>query len=206
MHHAAAQIQNRALGLIDHLRRLGDFVGVRRRRGLGATRLRPVADGNALQLHVFGDVHQHRAGAARQRQREGARNHFQQRFGAVHQKIMLGDRHAQAIGVHLLKGVGADHALRHLAGDGHQRDGIQLGVGNRGQQIGGARAGRGQAHRRLAGGARHALGDKAGALFVAGQHVVDFGGRRQGVVKRQDGAAGNARQHAHTLALQQTNG
>lgn len=67
---------------------------------------------------------------------------------------------------------------------------FEPGVGNRGQQIGGARAGRGEAHRRLAGGARHALGDKAGALFVAGQHVVDFGGTPTGRRKSQDGAAG----------------
>jgi hypothetical protein len=87
---------------------------------------------------------------------------------------VLGDRNAQAVGIDFLKGIGADHRPRHLAGDRHQRDRIQLGIGDRRQQVGRAGAGGSHADRRHAGGARHPLGHEAAALLVPGQHMVDL--------------------------------
>ncbi len=72
----------------------------------------------------------------------------QQLLRGVHHEVVLGHRQRHAEDVHLLKGVGADLTRRHLPGDRHQRNRIQLGVGDRGEQIGGAGAGGGQAHRR----------------------------------------------------------
>jgi hypothetical protein len=117
---------------------------------------------------------------------------------------VLGDRNAQAIGIDFLKGIGADHRPGHLPGDRHQRNRIQFGVGNRRQQIGRAGAGRRHADRRHAGGARHPLGHEAAALLVPGEDMMDQRRLRQGVVNRQDGAAGNAGQRTDALSFEQT--
>ena len=53
-----------------------------------------------------------------------------------YQEVVLGDRDGQAVGIDLLKGVGADHRLRHLPGDGDDGDRIELGIGDRRQQVG----------------------------------------------------------------------
>jgi len=45
--------------------------------------------------------------------------------------------------------------------------------GDRGQQVGGTRSGRGQAHGGLAGDAGHALGDEPRALFMAREDMTD---------------------------------
>ncbi len=63
-----------------------------------------------------------------------------------------------------------------------------------------------QADRWLAGDAGHALGHEAGALFVAGQHVVDRGRLAEGIVDRQDGAARYAGDGADALAFEQAHG
>ena len=52
---------------------------------------------------------------------------------------VLDDRHRDAVDVRLLEGVGADQVRRHLAGDAHDRRRVQVGVGDRGDQVGRAR-------------------------------------------------------------------
>jgi len=101
-----------------------------------------------------------------------------------------------------LKRVGADERLRDLAGDGDERHGVEFGVGDGGEQVGGAGAGGGQADGGAAGGAGHALGDEAGALFVAREHVAD-GAAVKRVVEGQDGAAGDAGDGADALPFEQ---
>jgi hypothetical protein len=117
---------------------------------------------------------------------------------------VLGDRNAQAVGIDFLKSVGADHRPRHLAGDRHQRDRIELGVGHRRQQIGRAGAGRRHADRRHTGRTCHSLRHEAAALLVPGKDVMDLRRLREGVVDRQDGAAGNAGQCTNALSFEQT--
>ena len=91
---------------------------------------------------------------------------------------MLDDRHGDALDVGLLEGVGADQVGRHLAGDAHDRRRVEVGVGDRRDQVGRAGAGGGDGDAHLAGGARVALRHVAGALLVAHQVVADRCARR----------------------------
>ena len=85
----------------------------------------------------------------------------------------------------------ADRGARHLTGDRDDRDRVHVGVGDRGDQVGRARAGGGDADADLAGGLRVPGGGVPRALLVADQDVPD---RRveERVVRRQDRAARNA--------------
>ena len=107
------------------------------------------------------------------------------------QEVVLGDRHRDAGDVGLLEGVGADQRATDLAGDGDHRHRVHLGVGQRGDQVGGAGARRRHAYADLAGGVRVAAGGVAGALLVADQHVAQLFRVEQRVVDRQHGAARN---------------
>ena len=62
-------------------------------------------------------------------------------------------------------------------------DGIEVGIGDAGDQVGGARAGGGQADAHLAGGPGIAVGGMGGALLVAHQDVAQLRVLRQGIVE-----------------------
>ena len=100
------------------------------------SRLRPRADFYRFGLYILGDIDDDRAGTSRGRNTECGGDHFEQFCGGTHQEVVFGDRDGQAIGVDLLKGVGADQGARHLAGDGDDRDRVELRVGDGGQQVG----------------------------------------------------------------------
>ena len=116
---------------------------------------------------------------------------------------MLGDRHRDAVDIHLLEGIGADHRQRHLAGDDDHRNRVQGGIGDRGDKVGRARAAGCDAHLRHTGHARHALSHEARALLMARQHMANQLAARKGVVKRQDGATGNTGNGTHALAFEE---
>ncbi len=122
---------------------------------------------------------------------EGLGHHLGDVVTVAHQEVVLGDRHGHAGDIGFLEGVGADQGATHLPGDGHHRDGVHLGVGQRGDQVG--RAGtRGRHHHAdLAGGVGIAAGRVAGALLVPNQHVAQLLRVEQRVVDRQHGAAGD---------------
>ena len=85
---------------------------------------------------------------------------------------MLHDRQRDADDVRFLEGTTANHGLVHLPGDGDDRSGIQISIGNRSHQIGRARAAGAHADASLA--------RRAGITF-----------RREGtalLMTRQDGA------------------
>ena len=105
---------------------------------------------------------------------------------------MLGDRQRDAGDVDLLKGVAAENLAGDLAGDGDDRDGVEHGGGEAGDEVGGAGAGGGHADAGAAAGARVAVGHVRGALLVAHEHVVNRGELAQCVVDRKDGSAGVA--------------
>ena len=202
-HHPAAQVEDGLLGPVDQVgsslqQRLGG-----RRRGLPGPGRGPVGDADAFGLDILGHIHQHRPGAAGSGDFKGPGQHFQELGGGADQEVVLGDGQGQAVGIHLLESVGADQGLGHLAGDGHQGDGIQLGISDGREQVGGAGPRGGDAHGRLSRDPGHALGHEAGALLVPGQHVVDAGGAGQGVVEGQDGAARDAGHGTDALAFQQ---
>ena len=69
--------------------------------------------------------------------------------------------------------------MRHLAGDGNKRNGVEACIGDGRKEVGCAGSRGGNADGSVTGDAGHALGDEPGALFMAGKNVRDVA-----VVKR----------------------
>ncbi len=110
----------------------------------------------------------------------------------AHQEVVLRDRHGQAVGVDLLEGVGADHRARHLAGDGDERDRVELGVGDRGEQVRRARAPRCRSRRPAHPVARAMPCAMKPAPCSWRARTWRIWLARERVVERQVGAAGDA--------------
>ena len=128
--------------------------------------------------------------------------HQQGDLVGVHDElVVLGDRPGDAHRVAFLKSVGADYRAADLAGDGHHRYGVHVGVAQGRHQVGGSRPAGHHGHTGTAGYVGVALGHMAGALLVTDQDVAD---RRveDGVVGRQDAPAGQAEHHFDLLQLQ----
>ncbi len=87
-----------------------------------------------------------------------------------------------------------------LAGDRDERDAVEHGCGEAGDEVGRAGAGGRHAHARAARGAGVAVGHVGGALLVADQDVVDGGEVAQGVVDGEDRAAGVAEDRGRAFA------
>ena len=87
---------------------------------------------------------------------------------------MLGDGQRDTGDVDFLEAIGADLGGGHVAGDGHQRNGIQICIGDAGDQIGGTGAGGCDDHAHLAGGSGIAVGSVRCTLLVGSQHVTDL--------------------------------
>ena len=96
-------------------------------------------------LNILGNVHHHRAGAARSRDMERLVDDIAQRFGRFHEIVMLGAMPRDADCIGFLKGIGADQVRRDLAGDDDHRDRIHQRVCDAGDGIGRAGA-RGDEH------------------------------------------------------------
>ncbi len=158
--------------------------------------------GNAIfrrgDLHILGDVDDHRAGAAVGGDVESLMHHRSEAGGVHHQIIMLGAVAGDADGVAFLKGIGADQRGRHLSGDDHHRDRIHQRVGDAGDRIGRTGAGCDEDDAGLAGGARIALRRVGCRLFVADEDVLDRGMLEQCVIDRQHRAAGIAEHRIDT--------
>ena len=116
-------------------------------------------------------------------------------------EVVFGDRHRDAADVGLLEAVGADHRAADLAGDDDERDRVQVGVGQRRDDVRRGRAARHHGHAGTAGRLGVALGHVAGALLVADEDVAD---RRvdERVVHGEDGPAGEAEHDLHTFHLE----
>src|SRR5579862_4297617 len=141
-------------------------------------------------LDVFRDVDEHRAGPPRLRDVEGLL-HDARYLVDVHDEVVVlhdGQGHAEDVG--LLEGAFADHGLRHLAGDRHQRDGIHVSVRDAGEEIGRPRAGSGHANAGPPGDAGIAFGGEYASLFVTRQQGADALGAGQGLVDGHAGPAG----------------
>src|SRR5690606_8114246 len=92
-----------------------------------------------------------------------------------------------------------------LARDGDERDRVEPGVRDRGQQIRRARARRREADAGLPGRAGDPLRDEPRALLVAREHVPDPIRPVERIVDRQDRAARYAGDEPEALALEQAN-
>ena len=132
---------------------------------------RPAERGLGLQ-RILGDVHQDRPRPAGGGHVERLGDGPGDVVGVGDQEIVLGDRQRDPGDVGFLEPVGPDQPGRHLAGDGHHRDRVHVGVGERRHQVGGSRARRGHAHPRAAGHLGVAGGGVPGALLVPDQDVA----------------------------------
>ena len=208
LEYPAARVDDGPLGGEDHLDGLADALGVGVGEHVVAGQVVPGGDvvgegrtGIAGVDDVLGDVDQHRPGSSRRGQVEGIVDHLGDVGGLGDEEVVLGDRHGDAGGVALLEGVGSDGGVGHLTGDCHHRHRVEVGVAQRGDDVGGRGATGDHGHARLAGRVRIPLGHVARTLLVADQDVAN---RRvdQWVVHGQNGATGKAEHHIDTLTLE----
>ena len=116
---------------------------------------------------------------------------------------MLRDRHGDAGDVDLLERILAQDGGGDLARDRDQRGAVHPGVGDGRDQVRGPRPARGHADADLAGSAGVSLSRMARTLFVPAQNVMQpIVILPEGVIKRHDGAAGNAENDFDVLADQ----
>jgi hypothetical protein len=161
--------------------------------------------GSRGKLHIFGDIHQHRAGAACCGHMKGLMDGFGQFVGFFHQPVHLGAGAGNAHCIPFLKGVRADHERGHLPGQNHNRDRIHQRIDNACHNIGCTGAGRHQHDTGLACGAGIAFGGMDRALFMAHQNVPDIILLENLVIDRKDSATRIAEYHFHALFLQGLN-
>ena len=178
---AATAINHRPFGLLDEADDLVQREIVRFDVGLGVTgqaffdfgERRPDRLGFGL-LNVFRKINHHRAGATGLRDVKGFFHNARNVVDVRDEIAVLHDRQRDADDVGLLKRAAPDHRLRHLAGDGDERAGIHVGVGDGGDEIRRAGAAGAHAHAGLAGDARITFGGKRATLFVARKNGADL--------------------------------
>ncbi|CAH2600075.1 protein of unknown function [Rhodovastum atsumiense] len=204
--HAAAGVDHRPLGCLQHRHGAGDLglvrlglrpVGAVRR--LGRALVRGLADQDVLR-----QVDHHRAGPAAAGDVERLVDGAGEVARTLDQIIVLGGGAGDAGGVGFLEGVVADQVRRHLAGEADDGNAVQQRIHQSGHRIGGARAAGHQHHAHLAGGAGIALGGVHGRLFMAHQDVADGVLLEQRIVDRQDRSAGVTEYDLYTLILERT--
>ena len=198
---AAAAVDHRPFGAGDGGDRGGQ--GSRRRCVDALDRGRHVGGKmrGGTDLHVLGQVDQHRPGPAFAGQAEGFAQHLRQVLDLAHQEAVLDDRHGHAEHVQFLERVGAQQRRADLAGDAHHRHRVEQAVGDPGHQVGRTRAGGGHAYPDPAAGAGVAVGGQRRALFVADQDVAQPR-IHQRVVERHDRAARIAEDRVHAFGFQ----
>ena len=172
---AAAGVEDRPLRLGDHVDRGAD----RRWVALGARMVGLVAAGGrrrvgaGRELDVLGDVDDHRPGPAMGGDVEGLMQDPRQIVDVADQPVVLGAGTGDPDGIALLEGIVADQMGGDLPGDADHRDRVHQRIGERGDEVGGARPGGNQRHAGLAGRAGVAFGGMAGALLVTNEDVLD---------------------------------
>jgi hypothetical protein len=92
--------------------------------------------GAGRELHVLGDVDDHRARPAGAGDVERLVQHARQILDVLHQPVVLGARAGDADRVALLERVVADQVGRNLAGDANDGNGIHQRIGEPGDGIG----------------------------------------------------------------------
>ena len=115
------------------------------------------------------------------------------------QITVLHDGGGHAEHVRFLESAAANQGAHDLRGDSHQGRGVQIGVRNGGDHVGGAGAGSGDTDAHLARNTAVAFRSKRAALFVAGEDGPDFGLMAQGLVNRHAGAAGIGKDDVYTF-------
>ena len=140
------------------------------------------------ELDVLGDVDDDRTGPAMGGDVKGLVQDARQIVDVADQPVVLGAGARDPDGIALLEGVVADEMGGHLTGDPDHRDRVHQRVGQRSDQVGGARPGGHQRDPGLAGRAGVAFGGMAGALLVTDEDVLDRVLLDDLVVDREDRA------------------
>ncbi len=111
---AAADVQDRTLGLGDQARGLADLLAVRSRRRAvaGQRELARPAVGRLRLQRVLGDVDEDRSGTTGAGDVERLSDDARDLVSVGHEEAVLGDRHRDAADVGFLEGVRADGAAR----------------------------------------------------------------------------------------------
>ena len=188
----AAGVEHRALRRRKHVDGFCDLIGLGQRPGPIAGRRKRLFLPLRLDqrdLHILGDVDQHRAGPSGGGDAKGFLDRRGEPGGVLHEVIVLGAMASDADRVGFLKGIGADQPGGDLAGDDHHRDGIHPGIGDPCDRIGRPGAAGDQYHAGLAGGAGVTLRSMRRAGLVADEDVAQAGVGEQLVVDRQHRAA-----------------
>ena len=159
-----------------------------------------VAEIDQLPLDVDGHVDQHRPAPPGRRDVKRLLEDARDVGSVPHEVAVFGERLRRARGVDLLEDVAAQKPRLHLPGDRDERDAVGIGRGDRGEEVGRAGAGGGDADGGLPGDAGVAARGVAGVLFIAGEDVPD-GRLPEAVVKRADRRAGIPEYHGNPLRL-----
>ena len=192
-------------GVVDEVggfRQVGDDVGGEGRVARVRGGVVGVVEVGQFQLYVAGDVDEDRAGASFPGHAEGVFDGTGQVGGGEDEVGAFGADGGDGADVAFLEGFGAQGGAGDLSGDGDQGHAVGFGAHNAGDEVGGAGAGGGHADAGLAGDAGVAVGGVGGGLLVPDEDVAQLRVGPQGVVERQDGAAGVSEQDLNALAQQ----
>ena len=158
-----------------------------------------LVDVGLVHQHVFGQVDDNRAGTAGGGDQKGFMNNARDVLDLLHKVVVLGTGAGDAGGIGFLKGVLPDQVGRHLPGQTDNRNGVHQRVGQAGDGVGRTGAGGHQHAAHFTGRAGVALGRVNSRLLVAHKNVPDRILLKQGIVNRQDCAAGIAEDNLDPL-------
>ena len=200
----AADVEHGPLRLRDRVRGRAHLLHVHARGGApaGEVDLVRVLEVDRGLLDVARDVDEDGAAAAGLGDVERRLDRVRQLLDVLDEPRMLDDRDRDPGDVALLKRVGADQVRPHLPGDADERGRVHPGVGDRGDEVRGARPGGGEGDTDPARRAGVALGHVARALLVAGEHVADRRAAGERVVGRQDRASRDAEHRVDAFGLE----
>ncbi|MNS88500.1 hypothetical protein D3C72_1224780 [compost metagenome] len=175
-HHAAAGVDIRTLGALQQGHGLADLARV----ALVYRVVRAHVDRLGVLVlagiarDILGDVHHHRAGTAGRGNEERLLDGRGEIAHVLHQEVVLDDRAGDTDRVALLESVLANGVGRHVAGDHHHRDRVEVRGGNAGDGIGHAGTGGHQRYAHLAGRPCIAVCGMNRGLLVAHQDVLEL--------------------------------
>ena len=127
-----------------------------------------------IRGYILGYIHQHRARPAGSGDLKCLADGFCQNIHILDNDAVFGHRHGDAGDIHLLETVLAQKGGPHVGRNSHYRNGIHIGGGNAGDQIGGAGAAGGKAHAHFSRSSGITVRRMGRALLVGGEDVPDL--------------------------------
>ena len=121
-------------------------------------------------------------------------------LGVEDPEVVLGDRHHEAVGIDFLEGLGAEEVGADLSGECDHGDGIRIGGGDSGDQVGGSGSAGGETDSGGSGSPRVTVGHVGGALLVPYEDMP-YVGLQELIVDGDDGGTGVAEYAADPSVL-----